>query len=213
MRFAAAFVLMLAAGTALPADLRGISTIVADAESVTIVVPIRVVRGEMALVERWRAGIERAWNRGHNGGPFKVCGRSVRVEPRFSAGPQPLLAKAAHVVYVHDVGPGERFINSVWHAPGTVPTEAIRTGYWGSNLTARKAAHEFGHLLGLPDEYVEEDTNGNGRRDPGEGSRPDVARYPDAWRSLMAFEQGRVLQRHVREVLRLHAGSDIGCLR
>lgn len=212
MRLAVAFVLVLVAGTRLPVDLRGISTIVADAERLTIVVPVRVVGGRPGLVERWRAGIDRAWNQGHRGGPFQVCGREIRVEPRFIANPQPLFAKAAHVVYVEDVRPGERFVNSVWHPSGTTPTEAIRTGYWGSNLTARKAAHEFGHLLGLPDEYVEDDANGNGRRDPGEGSRPDVARYPDAWRSLMAFEQGRVLARHVREIVRLHTGGD-GCLR
>jgi hypothetical protein len=33
---------------------------------------------------------------------------------------------------------------------------------------------------------------------------PDERRFPDAWLSLMAHERGSVLQRHVRDVVRMH---------
>jgi hypothetical protein len=90
---------------------------------------------------------------------------------------------------------------------GTAPTYASRTGFWGSNTDAATAAHEFGHLLGLFDEYVENDANRNGLREPGETPVPDENRYRDAWLSLMAHERGSVLQRHVREILRMHGAE------
>ena len=37
---------------------------------------------------------------------------------------------------------------------------------------------------------------------------PDQRRFPDAWLSLMAQEQGSVLARHIREVVRMHVTED-----
>jgi hypothetical protein len=96
----------------------------------------------------------------------------------------------------------------VWHALGSSPAYSSRTGFWGSNTDVATAAHEFGHLLGLFDEYEERDTNANGLREPGETPVPNERRYPDAWLSLMAHEAGSVLQRHVREAVRMHDTSN-----
>jgi hypothetical protein len=112
-------------------------------------------------------------------------------------------------VVVRDVRPGEQYVSSVWHALGTSPSYSARTGYWGSNMDGDTAAHEFGHLLGLLDEYVESHFDDNGHREPGDGPRPDVDRHPDAWFSVMARERGTVLRRHIREVLRMHATPDV----
>ena len=191
-----------------------VSSVVVDPSRVTVVVPIEVVGGSAPLIAAWRDEIDRAWNRGRDGGPFMVCGREVRFEARITArtGFEDMPSRASHLVLVADVIPGQRYVSSVWHAPGTLPTESARKGFWGNDLTPAKAAHEFGHLLGLLDEYTEEDANFNGLRDPGEGSVPDVARFPDAWASLMAYEEGAVLERHIRDVLRLHgAGDALAC--
>lgn len=201
-----ACVLLLAVGRA-AAGFPDLSSAIVEHDRVTIVVPVEVVGATEELLETWREGIDRTWNRGNQGGPFVICGRQVVFDVRFMPGPA--RQGTGHIIFVEPVGRGERYVSSVWHALGTSPTESARTGFWSANLRPTTAAHEFGHILGLMDEYREYDANGNGMRDPGEGSLPDVRRYPaDAWFSLMANEHGVVLERHIREVLRLHGATD-----
>jgi hypothetical protein len=171
-------------------------------------VPIEVVGGTDDMIVTWQRGIDRAWNRGNDGRPFGVCGRQVTFVPVFARRPQEgQVPRNVHVVVVEEVAAGDRYVSRVWHALGTSPAYSSRTGFWGSNTDAATAAHEFGHLLGLLDEYEENDTNANGLREPGETPLPDERRYPDAWLSLMAQEGGNVLGRHVREVVRMHGTS------
>jgi hypothetical protein len=138
-----------------------------------------------------------------------VCGRPVRFEPVFARQSSARLARDSHVVIVERVGEGQSFVSTVSYALGTSPTDSPRTGAWASNIDAATVAHEFGHLLGLHDEYVENDANGTGRREPGEVPRPDLARYPDASFSLMAVAQGGVLSRHVHDIVRMHGGDHL----
>lgn len=184
----------------------GVSSVSVELSRITVHVPIDVVGGTPELLDKWRRGIDQAWNQGSGGRPFRICGREVRFEPRVSSldGPN---NGPAHRLIVQQVNKTERYVSSVTFPTGTTPVEAARTARWSDQLTPATAAHEFGHVLGLPDEYVEEDGNANGFRDPDERSIPDVERYPDAWSSLMAFERGAVLERHVREALRLHGYS------
>jgi len=198
------------ASSALSARTNAISTVAIDDERIVINVPIAVLGGSDALIEHWRQSIDHVWNRGNDGGAFRVCGRAVVFNAHFTLRRSPdTLNNAAHVVVVEDVRPGQAHISRVWHALGTSPTYSARTGFWGSNADGATAAHEFGHLLGLLDEYVESET---GMRAPGERPVPNEARYPDAWMSLMAQEHGSVLERHVREVVRIHgAGRALAC--
>lgn len=199
--------LLTIAGKAVVGSGETLSSVLVESGRITVTVPIEIVGASNELLARWHEGIDRRWNLGNDGQPFQVCGRAVYFDVQFMA--QTARAAAGHIVFVEPVKPGQRYVSSVWHALGTAPTESPRTGFWGNNLKPGTAAHEFGHLLGLLDEYTEEDVNGNGLRDPGEGSVPDVRRYPrDAWLSLMANERGVVLQRHIREVLRLHGAHD-----
>jgi hypothetical protein len=182
-----------------------VSTMQLDATSLTITVPIEVVGGTDEMLTLWKDAIDAAWNRGNDGRPFTVCERDVRFNPRFQRRPADgQVPRNVHVVVIEDVAPGDRYVSRVWHALGTSPAYSSRTGFWGSNTDPATAAHEFGHLLGLLDEYEENDTNANGLREPGETPLPNERRFPDAWLSLMAQEHGSVLYRHVREVVRMH---------
>jgi hypothetical protein len=182
-----------------------VSTVTINDGLIVINVPIAVLGGSDALLARWQEGINRTWSFGNDGAAFTVCGRAVVFNAQFTLRRSPdVLNPDAHVVVVEDVKPGQTHTSRVWHALGTSPTYSARTGFWGSDADGATAAHEFGHLLGLLDEYVETET---GLRAPGERPVPNEARYPDAWLSLMAHEHGSVLARHVREVLRIHGAT------
>jgi hypothetical protein len=185
-----------------------ISTVVVDGSTITVNVPIEVIGSTDEMIALWKGGIDQTWNRGNDGRPFEVCGRKVIVNAIFLSGPSAeSVPRNVHVVVVEQVEPGQRYMSRVWHALGTSPSYSSRTGFWGSDSDAATAAHEFGHLLGLLDEYVENDRNANGLREPGETPVPNVRRFPDAWMSLMAREGGAVLHRHIKEVLRIHGAE------
>jgi hypothetical protein len=168
-----------------------------------------VVGADAAVLADWVRAIDRVWNRGNDGQPFLHCGRAVVIDARFAAVATASAVRDAHLVIVRQPAPGESYVSSVWHALGTSPAYSARTGYWSQTMDGATAAHEFGHLLGLLDEYTESDSNRNGLREPGERPSPDVRRHPDAWFSLMATERGGVLQRHIAEIVRMHGGA--GC--
>jgi hypothetical protein len=192
-----------------------VSSMQVDDSTITITVPIEVVGGTDDMIALWKRGIEAQWNHGNDGDAFNVCGRTVTFNANFVRRPlDGQVPRNVHVVVVEDVGPDDRYVSRVWHALGTSPAYSSRTGFWGSNTDGATAAHEFGHLLGLLDEYEENDANANGLREPGETPLPNERRYPDAWLSLMAQERGSVLQRHVREVVRMHASDGMApCAR
>ena len=193
------------ASIAVTAAGKSVSTVVIDDGMVVINVPIEVLGATDALVTRWKQGIERAWNFGNNGQPFRACGRDVVFNAQFTLRRTgETVSSDEHIVVVEAVKPGQRYVSRVWHALGTSPTYSARTGFWGNQTDGATAAHEFGHLLGLLDEYVENET---GMRAPGERPVPDEARFPDAWLSLMAQEHGSVLERHVRETMRIHGAQ------
>jgi hypothetical protein len=186
-----------------------VSSLAATRDSITVTVPVNIVGIDATVLARWQAAIDRIWNRGNDGAPFRYCGRAVKFNPRFTVQNATRASRTSHLVIVRQVRSGDNFVSSVWHALGTSPSYSPRTGYWASNLDDETVAHEFGHLLGLLDEYVESDANENGHREPGERPVPDVARHPDAWFSLMAGDRGGVLRRHVLEVLRMHGVQDV----
>lgn len=209
MRYAViALLLCVATRSALTARADVVSALLVDEASVVIHVPVNIVGVGEDVLARWRDAIDRVWNYGNDGRPFSVCGREVRFDPTFTPVAVAQPSRDSHLVVVRDIREGEQYVSSVWHALGTSPAYSPRIGYWGSHMNGETAAHEFGHLLGLLDEYVENDANENGLREPGERPVPDVKRYPDAWFSLMAGERGVVLRRHVRDVIRMHGGGD-----
>ena len=185
------------------------SSLTSDAETITIKVPIDVIGGSESVVALWHAGIDDAWNHGNNNAAFEICGRKVVFVPEFRRLPADANASPdSHVIVVEEVRPGQYYISTVWHQTGTSPTDSARTGFWGSDASPTTAAHEFGHLLGLDDEYIENDANGNGVRDPGETPIPDTSKHYDAAKSAMGVYGGAVLQRHVEAAVDAHDVGD-----
>ena len=204
-RLAPVFVAAVIASAPHAASGQAVSTVVVSDAHVTVNVPIEVIGATEALIATWQRGIDAVWNAGNDGRAYRVCGRDVVFHAQFMPRDTgETLSSQRHIVVVEQVRPGQSHVSRVWHALGTSPAYSARTGFWGSNTDGAIAAHEFGHLLGLLDEYLQGDTR---LRAPGERPVPDVARFPDAWRSVMAQEQGSVLQRHVREVLRIHGAE------
>jgi len=111
-----------------------------------------------SLRSTWQAGIEGTWNSpAHTPGgtptPWK-CARAGEVPCRVSVKVHWVTSAPHHIVSVHAAGGGTN--ESDWYAvdPGNV------------------AAHEFGHMLGLPDEYAA--SNCSGRAPVGTGTIMDT---------------------------------------
>lgn len=172
---------------------------------ITVVVPIEIDGGSDVLMSSWMDAIEAAWNRGNGGKPFQYCGRTVRFVPVFKQIADTGNADPGyHLLIVQAVRPGQYFVSTVFHEAGSTPTDKNRNGFIADTASADVVAHEFGHYLGLGDEYVVVDVNRNGVRDEGDSSRPNTAVHSDAGGSLMGTLDGDVLHRHIDEALREH---------
>lgn len=181
------------------------SSLEVSSSDITVVVPIEVDGGSDALHGTWMDAIDSAWNQGHGGQAFQYCGRPVRFVPVFKQMSADGNADAGyHLLVVQPVRPGQYFVSTVFHQPGSSPTSVNRNGFIASSASESTVAHEFGHYLGLDDEYVMNDVNGNGVRDPGDTSMPNTAMHADAGTSLMATLDGAVLQRHIDDALTRH---------
>jgi hypothetical protein len=196
---------IVVAGALAHVPLDAASTLAVSPEGIRVIVPIEVTGADDELTSRWSDAIDRTWNRGNGGEPFAYCGRPVTFVPVFKEMPSDgNVDPGYHLLVVQPVRDGQYFVSTVWHERGTSPAAANRNGFIASNASDAVVAHEFGHYLGLADEYVEHDTNGNGTRDAGETTSPNTALHPDASGSLMATDRGAVYSRHVDAALEEH---------
>jgi len=184
---------------------RAASSLTVTDTEIRVLVPLEVDGGTDRLTGAWMDAIDAAWNRGNGGGAFNYCGRAVHFVPVFKQAPKDSNADPGyHLLIVQPVQPGQSFVSTVLHDRGTLPTTTNRNGFVAENASAAEVAHEFGHYLGLADEYVLNDLNGNGVRDQGDTTRPNTAVHADAGDSLMGTLDGRVLSRLVDEALAAH---------
>jgi hypothetical protein len=196
--FLAALVLGITLGAA--------SSLIVSDDEIRIVVPIEIEGASDALIDKWMNAIDDAWNRGNGGQAFTYCGRPVRFVPILKAmSASGTVDRGYHFLQVQPAQPASSsFVSNVMHQPGKRPTEENRNGFIASSENVATVAHEFGHYLGLGDEYYEQDTNRNGQRDPGEPTVPNTALHGDAGESLMATLTGHVTQRLVDAALVEH---------
>jgi hypothetical protein len=90
--------------------------------------------------ERWLGGIQDAWN---NKFHFENDHRlRLTFEPVFTTGGAP------HTVIIHK--PGAKWTNCALESSGACREDG---GDWFNDTDGDVAAHEFGHLIGLKDEY------------------------------------------------------------
>lgn len=133
-----------------------------------------------ALVDGWESDIDGMWNGPTGSQTFRCCTVTFNVITRVGA-------DTANFHQIEVVGgPQTSFVNSL--GPG------CSGGRWDALDTGNVAAHESGHLLGLPDEY---DYNGPG------GSYQNLNPQPTDPQSIMAQTWGSVaaLQEHIDAIL------------
>ncbi len=200
-----------------------------DNKVITITINANLIGNDLQ-VPLLEADFEEYW--GKEGGYTYRCYKVVfKLDLVAASSPQ----RGRHTVFIVPTKFGDPFIATVSSPRDYRPAEESATGRWSKWDGSTTQAHEWGHVLGLPDEYNELDTNGNGERDYGEGSVPDPSRAPEySWTddspmngiidagevslkpgeqpSLMA-ELGRsqVLQRHIDSIIDKHAPSLTEC--
>ncbi|MDZ4825186.1 MAG: hypothetical protein SGJ13_01835 [Actinomycetota bacterium] len=173
--------------------------------AITITVPVDLVGATSSLTaERFARHVNRYWGSGSDGLPFCYGGRTVTIVPDFRVVPSggSVRPNASRITVV-EMRPGVDLISHVdWPSAPFNPMSQTATGAWEADATGDVIAHEFGHLLGIDDEYRESDTNHDGIRQPNE---PTVvlAQY-QGQQSLMAELGGHVRQRHIAAVMQRH---------
>jgi hypothetical protein len=168
-----------------------------DSRRIRITVPIDLVGGEDDVAARWNQAIKKFWNDGPFLGYFKYCGKKVEFVPDvhpIAAGQQG--RPDADKITMRLVREGVYVRSNVLHH-GEFDPANNSGGNWTSTASDQIIAHEFGHLLGLRDEYFYLDNNHNGKRDPHEPTAPKPE-FRDG--SLMAGP-GKILQRHIDEAM------------
>jgi hypothetical protein len=168
---------------------------------IVITVLIDLISPEDGIVEKWDKAIRDYWNDGPGFGYFKYCGRKVQFEPNI----QPIAAgqkgrSDAHKIRMKLVA-DHVYETSFVRGRRVFNPKENRTGTWLSNASPQLVAHEFGHLLGLRDEYFHIDTNGNDVREFNERTAP-LPEFRDG--SLMATWHGKILQRHIDQAMANH---------
>ncbi|GEM_PF-2073119 len=159
-----------------------------------------------ARIETWRRGIEDMWSNKMklpNGAPVRVVAniKTLSLNQRIAGekeGPN------SHRIYVLNRQDGLGFRPFVRSIPK--PGESVG-GTWTENNSPTVIAHEVGHLIGIPDEYMD---TPDGRSVPKPEYAEDNANSPSimiqTWRSR-GGKPPDVKSRHMQTILRALTGQ------
>lgn len=139
-----------------------------------------------SLVNKWAGWIkdDKFW-----GADRSYSCLTVKIVPNFKLAGEG--DQTYHLITVVDIKHGRDYRSSVnWVNPYRPPLNNAG-GMWGNREDQDTIAHEFGHILGLPDEYDKI----TGKPDP---------KITGSEFSLMAKHGGNITDHHIAEVVRKH---------
>ena len=121
-----------------------------------VIVKIDLFHDDPALAGKWKEAITDVWNDEPGlGRRWKYCDRPVEFVPDIRVFPAGAKGRPdAHKIRVKLLPPGRDIVSKVRWSSKKFDPNGNSTGVWGSNESDDTIAHEFGHLLGLIDEYV-----------------------------------------------------------
>jgi hypothetical protein len=157
-----------------------------------VIVKIDLFHDDPEIAEEWRDAITNIWNDGPGVGKrWTYCGRPVEFVPDIQVFPAGGKGRPdAHKIRVKLLKPGRDIRSNVQWSSKKFDPAGNSTGTWGSTESDDTIAHEFGHLIGLIDEYevISEE--------------PRVTRpLPGFEDSLMAERGGTVNQSHIDKAM------------
>ncbi len=144
------------------------------------------------LAKRWSKAIEKYWDKG-----FSFCGRKVTFRADVQVAALGSVRPEAHAVLVRKTRSGQDFVSDVVTPGNSDPSTQNFVADWRSNADDNTIAHEFGHIEGLPDEYMETVVDGVRTTEPCRSMRMTTR----SWRNM----GGVVLPRQVAEIIRKHS--------
>lgn len=167
-----AALLALAAGTS-STDAK--NTVLVDNRNKVITI---TVNANMIGAARNQANLQAAFDSywGRPGG-FKF--RCYKVVFKLSLTAVNTRQSGRHNIFMVPTDPGETLVSTVDFPNNFNPSTTSTRAHWSDFADTNTIAHEFGHLMGLPDEYSYADRNNNRQRDANEPSIPDPNKAPE----------------------------------
>lgn len=198
---------LLAPGIVVPRDALAKNTYTIHKHTITITVPVVVIgRNAEATAKFHTQAFNAAWGKpgGFKHGCFTVVFKlDIKASQNEEAG--------RHTVFRVPLDPGQVWTSEVYRKPGATSY----TVYTSVNDSLMTLEHEYGHVLGLPDEYTVHYKDGKRytRPDPNKvpeyqlDGRGNVVLKPGETRSIMA-ERGYVLPRQIATIVKAHVPSE-----